>query len=331
MRFKIVTSKAMSSSKERLTKSNFFRDHSSYFVPLIGFFVASILVYFAGPQRIYATVLKADYKLLILAALVANLPLIIYGLVWKKVLSFIEVDLDLKTNYQVLLSNTFVNNLTPFGNIGGEVAATYYLSKLTDKSTGEIFSAVFLASLINFTPIISISLIGLLFLGYWEVSLITTFFVLVALIYMENIIAKLPYFGLNSKIEKFISDFKSSKSLFAGKKKVLVSLLAVTHFSIVFNILSVLLLVQAYGSEILLFDLMIILPLARAANYAPTPGGSGSYEVALTGLLVILGGIGFSTAVSVALAYRIVTYYLGLLFGYIAFTSLHITQKSHIK
>lgn len=320
----------MNFSKERLNKSNFFRNYNSYFVPLIGLFVASILVYFAGPQRIYATVLEADYKLLVLAALFANLPLIIYGLVWKKVLFFIEVDLDFKTNYQVLLSNTFVNNLTPFGNIGGEVAATYYLSKLTEKSTGEIFSAVFLASLINFTPIISISLIGLLFLGYWKVSLISVFFALLVFIYMENVMAKLQYFGLSSKIEKFISDFKSSKSLFAGKKKILVSLLVITHLSIVFNVLSVLLLVQAYGSEILLFDLMIILPLARAANYAPTPGGSGSYEVALTGLLVVLGGMEFSTAVSVALAYRIVTYYMGLLFGYIAFTSLHITQKSDI-
>lgn len=330
MRSIVFTSKIMSLSKETLTKSNFFRNYNSYFAPLIGLFVGSLLVYFAGPLRIFATILKADHNLLFLAALSGNLPLIINGLVWKKVLSFIEVDIDIKTNYQVLLSNTFFNNLTPFGDIGGEAAATYYLSKLTGKSTGEIFSAVFLASLINFTPIISISLIGLLFLGYWKVFLISVFFVLLFLIYMENMIAKLRCFGLNSKIKKFISDFKSSKSLFVDKKKILASLLAITHLSIVFNILSVLLLVQAYGSQILLLDLMIILPLARAANYAPTPGGSGSYEVALTGLLVILGGIEFSTAVSVALAYRIVTYYIGLLFGYIAFTTLHINHKSHI-
>jgi len=121
----------------------------------------------------------------------------------------------------VVLANTFVNNLTPFGNIGGEVAATLYLSELTGKKKSEIFSAAFSASFINFTPLIILGLTGGILLGYISLAQILTGLSIILLASLWSTYA--PDMGFSNplplKIKSFLSETAKGLSKLRDRKK----------------------------------------------------------------------------------------------------------------
>jgi len=60
---------------------------------------------------------------------------------------------------------------------------------------------------------------------------------------------------------------------------------------------------------------LLVVPVARLAGASPTPGGTGSAEALLTGLLVAVGGVGAPVAAAAALVYRAVAFWLPTLGG----------------
>jgi len=65
-------------------------------------------------------VFSADPLFLAGAFILANTTLLVNSIVWKKVLKGIGIELSYLETIQVVLTNTFINNITPFGNTGGE-------------------------------------------------------------------------------------------------------------------------------------------------------------------------------------------------------------------
>ncbi|WP_308119328.1 lysylphosphatidylglycerol synthase transmembrane domain-containing protein [Streptomyces sp. JJ38] len=81
--------------------------------------------------------------------------------------------------------------------------------------------------------------------------------------------------------------------------------------------------VRAFGGEVS-FAMVAVVFLAGNAlgSAAPTPGGLGAVEGALIFGLTTLGGLGEGTAISAVLLFRLLTFWLPVLPGWLAFTRL---------
>lgn len=291
------------------------------------------LLYFADTESLRA-VRDADLRFLVLAVIFANIPLLIYSFIWREVLEMAGIHLSYGRTFQVVLSNAFVNNITPFGNIGGEVAVTYILSKLTGEKSGKIFSAVFASSLINFSPIATLLIVGFTVTGYWTLIAGTVF--LLFLLFSITVFRRqksVPFsIGLPfpEKMKEFLNDFRKALKMFSGSKRKISGLVFLAHTWLVFDLLSIIFVGYAYGLDLLNPLLLLVVPMARVANYTPTPGGSGPYEIVFSGLLSQFLSVSFAEGVLVAVTYRAITYYIGLLAGYFALNSLHFLNRSSI-
>ena len=286
------------------------------------------LAVFTDPGEIINAVEQADIYLLLLALVAANLPLLIFAFTWQKMFHAVGIDLSYVRSLQILLSNTFVNNITPFGNIGGEAAATYFITKFSDHSAGKVFSAIFASSLINFSPLLTLLVLGMISSLYLELfSLLLAASVLAAaLLYFlkSSELSKNPKIVdlMPEKFKGFFSDFRESFGLLSESRSRLLMLLGLSHVAGLLDLLAVVLVGAAYGVNLFSPLILVAVPLGRLSNYFPTPGGTGSYELAFTGLLVFFFGIAPATAVSIAVTYRVLTYYTGILTGYISIVSL---------
>jgi uncharacterized protein (TIRG00374 family) len=76
---------------------------------------------------------------------------------------------------------------------------------------------------------------------------------------------------------------------------------------------------RAYGQDVSLADVVLINEaVALFAGLMPVPGGIGVTEAALTAGFVA-AGVDDATAFAAALSYRLVTFYLPPIWGFVAF------------
>lgn len=296
------------------------RQYSGVFLTTVFLF---ILLYAVNLEASINALTAADPVFLFLAFLSANIPLLIYASVWNRVLGVTGLKLNYFTTLRLVLANTFVNNITPFGNIGGEAVVTYLLSKITDKSYGESFTAVFTSSMINFSPLITFLIFGGLYTGYYSVLFLPAIVFSSYIIFTRNGVN----FGTPRFMTEFKNDFLKSMSVLKDSEERLWPLFFFTHFAVVFDILSIVLIGMSLGLDFYSLSIFFVVPLSRVANYVPTPGGTGPYELALSGLLSFFFTVSFSQAVLVAVIYRFLTYYIGIIFGYFSINSFQIGKK----
>jgi len=297
-----------------------FKKYSGVFLTTVFLF---LMLYVIDLETSINALIAADPLFLFLALISANIPLLIYASVWHRVLGVTGLKLNYLTTLRLVLANTFVNNITPFGNIGGEAAATYMLSRITDQSYGKSFTPVFTSSMINFSPLVTFLIFGGIYTGYYHVLFLPVAFFSTYLIFTRKAISlKTPEF-----IEEFKTDFLESMSLINNSDQKLWPLMFFTHFAVVFDILSIILIGQSLGLNFYSLSIFFVVPLARVANYVPTPGGTGPYELALSGLLSFFFSVTFSQAVLVAVIYRVLTYYVGIFLGYFSINSFQIGKS----
>ena len=93
-------------------------------------------------------------------------------------------------------------------------------------------------------------------------------------------------------------------------------------------VVAVLYLTLAFFTGASLAVVLVVVPLSRIAAVVPTPGGIGTTEAALTGLLVALAGITPTVAGAVAIAYRAAAFWVPSLFGGTAAAGLLLGVRS---
>ena len=70
---------------------------------------------------------------------------------------------------------------------------------------------------------------------------------------------------------------------------------------------------------------LVVVPVARLAGASPTPGGTASAEALLTGLLVAVGGVAMPVAAAAALVYRAAAFWLPTVGGGVVTALLLLT------
>ena len=127
------------------------------------------------------------------------------------------------------------------------------------------------------------------------------------------------------KLRKWVtapSDRSRSRSRSCTRRPSVVRLLAYNLVAEVLFSLTIWTVLRAFGQEVDLVDVIIINEaVAFFSGLVPVPGGIGVTEAALTAGFVAVG-VPDDIAFSAALCYRLCTFYLPPIWGYLSFKSL---------
>lgn len=316
---------------------------------IISFSIATLviigLLVIADTEELLNALLTLERQYLLLAFLLGISSILLWSFVWQKLFEIIDIIVKFRDIVHLYLAALFMNSITPLGQFGGEPFMAYLVSKKLPVNYEKTLSTLLYADTINAAPFYTFSVIGLSYLiftglmsPYSTISLITIFITSLVLLSLyiglktknKNILNKLKEFQILQKynleniilkIQETIKDIVEIYLEVKENPKRIAPAFLASHFAFFINVLILNVLLVGLGVNISLLFLFIVLPLAGIGNFSPTPGGSGTYEAAMAGLLT-LGGVSFSTAVIAAILFRLVTYWPGLIIGYLATITL---------
>ena len=240
-----------------------------------------------------------------------------------KFLAFTEI--KFKTTLLVQVAAMFVNRLLPAG-IGALGANFSFLKK--HKHTTEQAGAVVAVN--NFLGLAghNILLFGVIFISGLSTSQLGTTYqtanllkIFVAISILVAIFALI--FG-RMRLQKALKNLFSQLVSYRQRPVSLALALATSMSLTLLNVLSLQACALAIGINLSLAQLFIIFTYGiGAATITPTPGGLGGFEAALAAGFVSFG-IATPAALAAALLYRLISYWLALIAGSVAFL---VTQK----
>ena len=280
-----------------------------------------------GLDTIWSAITSADPLILLAALVVGQLPRVAQAGSLQTA-SPAPVPLGRVTRLQ--FATTFVNLAVP--STAARAAVSIRFFQRSGATAAGAVSAGALDSLSGFLAQITL-LVGLLLLGTatfgWKgipsgtadpSDLITVLLVLLAIVVVLGVIvAAIP--KLRAMALHIGGQLKEALTVLRSPASV-VRLLAFNLLAELLFSLTIWIVLRAFGQEVGFGDVIIINEaVALFAGLMPVPGGVGVTEAALTAGFTAVG-VPETVAFSAALCYRMCTFYLPPLWGYVSFNSL---------
>ncbi len=320
---------------------------------IIGYLLATGLliglIYFADVTK-FLQALQQVNRFYMALAVVSGMSLYLFmGYIWYNFFTILGVNAALRKSYKLFMAGNFMNSVTPLGQLGGEPFMAYIISKNTDSSYQEAFSAVASSDLINSVPFITYSTATVIYLyltGAINQFIQNIIYLIVVLGSSLSILAyflwsgnqKLGFFGnklldmIENKVinEKYVQFFREKLKEFrtaferAGEdKRNLIKVGIVAHAFPLTQFLALYLIMLGMNIEPNLVTIFFVVILSGLAMFSPTPGGSGTFEAAFSGLMLLFyPELELSTALATAVLFRLTTYWPGIPIGYLCLISL---------
>ncbi|WP_290812405.1 YbhN family protein [Halovivax sp.] len=318
----------------------------------LGFLIAAVLlallVTLVGREQVFEDLSGANPTVVALGLGSGALMLVFRGLVWVQFLRTIDASITRRHVYGIFFSAMFVKYVTPYGQVATEPFVAYIASRDAEMAYEDGLAGVLSADVLNYVPYYSF---GFLAIG-WTIAngavgadiqsyLIAFSGVFLALITLSFVVVKRPgviyriVLGTVSVVQRPVSrvaggfaaklspaavrerldGFYRSVDVIAADRKLLVVSTLYAHVGMVFLMLPIYLGGQALGYDIAVSVVVLAAALGKLGAFVPAPGGLGGVEGFVTGALVILGSLSPSAAFSIALIYRVCTYWLTIFVG----------------
>lgn len=318
-----------------------------------GLFLA-LLIYFSDVEKFVNALSNADPAFLASALVLGLSAFLVWGYVWHLFFRQMDLEISFYRTMEMFMAGNFLNSVTPLGQFGGEPFMAYIVSKNTEASYEKSFSFVASADIINAVPFVTYLLAGAAYMfffrsvnsviaqGAYLAALLATVGGLVAyLLWFDEEKVEKYLFGALNRVQKItghgdklsreikdrISAVKTSFREAGENPRMLAKAAAVTHVNFVFQgaTLYLILLSLSLTPEITAIYFTVL--LSGLASFSPTPGGTGTFEAAFAGVLLLFYPVGFATALTAAVLFRLASYWPGMLIGYIAFVKLNISER----
>ena len=310
--------------------------------------VLAVLVWFVGVDDILASLAQADFSVLAAVVGVAVLWLALWGMALKTVLGSLGAPVAAHTAILVFAAAVFSNNVTPFGQAGGEPVSALLISQAADTEYETGLAAIASVDTLHFVPSIGFALGAFTFVAAGAVQLgrnllfaagaILTLAVAfpigaylgwryryeleAAVVRAVTPIARklgrlVPRWSAPTKaaIERRIEGFFTSIDRVAGNRRALVVATGFSALGWLALGTALWLSLFSLGYTVPFSVVMLAIPVGMVAGIAPLPGGSGAIETVLVLLLVPTAGVPSAVATSAVLLYRGATYWLPILLG----------------
>lgn len=309
------------------------------------------MIYLADVNRVISAIRSADTVTLIPAYAAGLLVFVVYGGVWHRFFKKMDLSLSFYDTMKMFMAGHFMNAVTPLGQFGGEPFMAYIVNKNSDASYEKAFSAVLSADLVNAVPGFTFLLGGviyLLFLGSIKDIVMQLAFIgavsaviiglFVYLLWFKSGTVEKIILGLLEKTtealgrgkhlvesaeERFERTEKAFKTIGEDPKHLFITII-LSHLTFVIQTICLYFTLVAVGITNPTFtSIYFILILSALATYSPTPGGSGTFEAAMAGLITTFIGAEFAVGLVAAIIFRTTTYWPGILIGYFSLNSLN--------
>ncbi|KZN25410.1 TIGR00374 family protein [Haladaptatus sp. R4] len=318
---------------------------------IVGFVaaIAVLLVIFslAGINEIMTSLTMADGRIVIAVAVVALAWLFSWSMSLRTVLGVLGIRISVLRAFSLYAGATFANNVTPFGQAGGEPFAALLISRTTNADYESSLGAIASVDSINFVPSISFALVGVAYyatvltLGH---ALVMVGLTIVAVAIAVPIVAILGWRN-RDQVEMKIADivvrvvgglarfvprltptskaavvhrlrgFFDAIERVAGNRRGLALSIFFSAFGWFLSAVSLWLSFYALGYTVPFAAVLFVIPLGSMASITPLPGGLGGVDAVLVILLVPIAGVSATTASAAALIHRGATYFLPVLIG----------------
>ncbi len=325
------------------------RRASQVFWAVVATAILGILLHMSDVGKMVSAFKKANLDYMSLSLLFGLLAYIIWAFNWHNFFRISDITAGVARTFQLYTASRFLNLVTPLGQFGGQPIMAYLVYKETDSSYEKALATLSSADLIVIMPITIYTLLGYLYLSFTgDVPLqvkqasqfafgLASFGVFMG--YMgwrrPKILKDILFFifrqvqwitgresGLVEKIDKFLTTLEDSYRHIGTYPWRIMKSMALVHASYLCKIIAFFIVATSLGLEVEFFHALLLIPLVSVANFSPTPGGTGAYEAALSGLIILVVSTSLSTALLAALIYRVATYWLGVVLGYISMATL---------
>jgi len=318
---------------------------------IVGFLAAAVvfaaLFWFVGVDRILRALGRADLRIVAVVGVMMLGWLVAWSLALGTVLDVLGTRLSVTDSFLAYASAAFANNVTPFGQAGGEPIAAFLIADAADESFEKGLAAIASVDTINFAPSITLATIGL---GYYatttalgprlEVAAVSVAVLAVGVptlvlaawhrryaLERRTIRALTPVLrGLGralprasppdpETIDERIRRFFGSIERVATDRRGLARALAFSTLGWGLQAGALWVTFVALGRPIPAAVPLIVVPVGAIASATPMPGGLGGIESVHVLLLVATTGVGLPVATAGVIIHRVGGFWLATLVG----------------
>lgn len=312
--------------------------------------IFALLISFADTKKILSALSEADPFFLSLSALAGIGIFFAWSSNWYNFFRISGIECSYGKTFQMFSAGQLLNSITPLGQFGGQPFMAYLISRHSETRFEKSMATVMSADLIALIPMTSLFLTGYSYLAITgtipqkitSLSIIVFGLLLFGLTmgyigwYRTGSLEKTLLIGFEKatdivgageslvvKLEERLENVeKTFEKVGQNPKGVLVSLV-VAHVSFMFKIAAFYGILFSLGIQMNFFHVMLVITLSQLANFSPTPGGAGTFEAAMAGIILLFINVQVATAVTAAILYRASTYWLGIILGYTCLNSLN--------
>jgi uncharacterized protein (TIRG00374 family) len=317
----------------------------------IGFAAAGLvlagMVYVVGLDGVLTAIGMLQPTDIALLVVVTLGYLLAWALALRTVLAALGVEATFVEATLLFASATFANNITPFGQAGGEPFSALLVARATDSEYESALAAVASVDTINFIPSIALSGIGLAYyiavvavgdellvvagvvaglavgvpvIGYilWRIRTrlqqVTVGVLHPITATVGRYVPSLPV-PTRSSIRRRVRGFFRAIERVADSRITLLEALLFSAAGWTCLAGALWLSLFAIGHSVPIAAVLIAAPVGAIASVTPLPGGLGGVELAIVLIVVPITAVGPEVAASAALIYRGATYWLPTLLG----------------
>ncbi|MDR5656194.1 lysylphosphatidylglycerol synthase transmembrane domain-containing protein [Halodesulfurarchaeum sp. HSR-GB] len=320
-------------------------------VAFIGFLgslaVMGVLLSFVGIERIGQALSAANPQLVGLVAAFGLAQVAAWGLSLRTVLGSLGVSVSRPKGIALYASAMFANNVTPFGQAGGEPVTAYVINRVTDTRYESALAAIATVDAAHIFTSISIAVFGAVLtvtvfspnrkltqvvLAVFGIAALLTALAGIGLRYRRSILERiespiqrglhrlgeaLPAAAsrfLQAARKRYVA-FRADLGRVASNRVTLVTALGFSSAGWLFEVGALAVALWGLGGPVPLATLLIVIPVGKLAGFMPLPGGFGSIEATLVALLVATTPVDSGLATAAVLLHRAATYWLPTLLG----------------
>ncbi|WP_049896899.1 lysylphosphatidylglycerol synthase transmembrane domain-containing protein [Natrialba chahannaoensis] len=313
----------------------------------LGFVLAllllGVLIRIVGGRAVAGEFSSADYRFLGLAFGSGLLALTFRALVWEQFLSLVDDTLPRIRILALFLSAMFIKYVTPYGQLATEPFVAYLVSQRGEMAFEDGLAGILSADLLNyvlyytygfvalgvivvtgalgtdlslqllaFTGLFSV-VVGVVFVTVRRPSVVYTLVLWVTTGVRRLLCRFSGRFEdrfTKQTVRSRLDGFYETIDTISADRMALVAAIVFAHLGMLFLMLPVYLGALALGYRLALPVVALAVAFGKLGAVVPAPGGTGGVETMVTGVLATLGGLELATALTIALIYRLSTYWL---------------------
>jgi len=309
--------------------------------------VLGVVLWLVGVEAVAGALTRADRRTVALLAPVVAVWLTAWGLSLYVVLRALGASIRPHQAVFVFTAALFSNNVTPFGQAGGEPVSAVFIASASDSEYETGLAAIASVDTLHFVPSLAGATVGLGYAGLTAVRLTEDLRLAAAAV--AALAAVVPAAGYlvwryrgrvervvvdrlgpviravgravpvltaptSATIERRVRGFFESIARVAADRRALVTATLLSALGWLCLSTSLWLSLAAVGAAVPFLSVLFVVPVGMVAGVTPFPGGLGGIDAAFVALLVPLG-VPASVATAAVVVHRGATFWLPTVVG----------------